>query len=42
MARGCSGVSAAYLPSVKPKLKFCAASNPASGVSQVCDYENLK
>ena len=27
--------------SIKPELKFCAGSNPASTVSEVCDGENL-
>ena len=27
--------------SIKPELKFCTGSNPASTVSEVCDGENL-
>ena len=34
------GITTAYLHSTKPKLRFCAGSNPTSGVSEVCDDEN--
>ena len=29
------------LPSAKPKLRFCAGSNPARGMSEIDDGENL-
>ena len=29
------------IDSTNPKLIFCAGSNPAHGVSQICDGENL-
>ena len=40
MASWCSGITTAHLHSTKPKLRFCAGSNPTSGVSEVCDDEN--
>ena len=31
----------AQLHSTKPKLRFCAGSNPAHGMSKICDGEDL-
>ena len=31
----------AHLHSTKPELRFCAGSNPARGVSEICDGEDL-
>ena len=43
-AQWCHGVvvtPTAQLYSIKPELKFCAGSNPAHGVSEICDSEDL-
>ena len=40
---GCFGVmviTIAQLHLKKPKLRFCAGSNPTSGVSEICDGED--
>ena len=34
-------ITTAQLPSTKPELRFCSVSNPARGVSEICDGENL-
>ena len=34
-------VTTAQLHSTKPKLRFYAGSNPACGVSEICDGEDL-
>ena len=34
-------ITTAQLHSFKPELGFCAGSNPASGVSEICDDEDL-
>ena len=34
-------ITAAQLHSTKPQLRFCAGSNPARGVSEICDVEDL-
>ena len=34
-------ISTGQLHSTKPELKFCAGSNPARGVSQIRDGEDL-
>ena len=34
-------IPAAQLNSPKPELRFCGSSNPARGVSEICDGENL-
>ena len=34
-------ITTAQLRSPKPELRFCAGSNPARGVSEVCDGEDL-
>ena len=34
-------VTTAQLHSTKPELSFCAGSNPARGVSEICDSEDL-
>ena len=34
-------VTIAQLHSTKPELKFCTGSNPAQGMSEVCDGESL-
>ena len=41
IAPWCSGITTAQLHSVKPELSFCAASNSASGLSEIWDGENL-
>ena len=38
---GVGGITAAQLHSVKPELRFGASSNPAHGVSEIRDGENL-
>ena len=40
----CHGVvviATVRLHSTKPELRFCAGSNPARGVSEICDGEHL-
>ena len=39
--RGVVVVTTAQLHSTKPELRFCADSNPARGVSEIHDGENL-
>ena len=39
--RGVMVVTTAQLHSTKPELKFCAGSNPARGVSEIRDGEDL-
>ena len=39
--RGVVVITTAQLHSTKFELKFCAVSNPACGVSEICDGENL-
>ena len=34
-------ITTAQLHSTKPKLRFCAGSNPARGVSEIRDGEDL-
>ena len=34
-------ITTAQLHSIKPKLRFCAGSNPARGVSEIRDGEDL-
>ena len=34
-------ITAAQLHSTKSELRFCAGSNPACGVSEICDGENF-
>ena len=34
-------IATAQLHSTKPKLRFCAGSDPAPGVSEICDGEDL-
>ena len=34
-------ITTAKLHSTKPELRFCAGSNPAHGVSEFCDVEDL-
>ena len=34
-------ITTAQLHSTKPELRFCAGSNPARGVSEICDGEDL-
>ena len=34
-------ITTAQLHSTKSELRFCAGSNPARGVSEICDGENL-
>ena len=34
-------ITTAQLHSTKPKLRFCADSDPAPGVSEICDGEDL-
>ena len=41
---GCRGVvviTTAQLHSTKPELRFCAGSDPARSVSEICDGEDL-
>ena len=43
-SKRCSGVvviATAQLHSTKPELRFCAGSNPARGVSEIRDGEDL-
>ena len=40
----CPGVTVsitAQLDSAKPEIKFCAGSNPARGMSKICNCKNL-
>ena len=39
--RGVVVITTAQLHSTKPKLRFCAGSNPARGVSEIRDGEDL-
>ena len=39
--RGVVVITTAQLPSTKPELRFCAGSNPARGVSEIRDGEDL-
>ena len=34
-------ITTAQLHLTKPELRFCAGSNPARGVSEICDDEDL-
>ena len=34
-------ITTAQLHSTKPEFRFCAGSNPARGVSEICDGEDL-
>ena len=34
-------ITTAQLHPSKPKLRICAGPNPARGVSEICDSENL-
>ena len=38
---GVVGITTAQLHSTKPELRFCAGSNPARGVSEIRDGEDL-
>ena len=39
--RGVVVITTAQLHSTKPELRFCTASNPARGVLEVCNGEDL-
>ena len=39
--RGVVAITAAQLHSTKPELRFCAGSNPARGLSEIRDGEDL-
>ena len=39
--RGVVVITTAQLHSTKPELRFCAGSNPARGVLEICDGEDL-
>ena len=39
--RGVVVITTAQLQSSKPELRFCAGSNPARGMSEICDGEDL-
>ena len=39
--RGAVVITTAQIHSTKPKLKFCAGSNPVRGVSEIRDSEDL-
>ena len=39
--RGVVVITTAQLHSAKPELRFCAGSNPARGVSEIRDGEDL-
>ena len=41
MGRGVTVITAAQLHSTLPGSRFCASSNPARGVSEICDGEDL-
>ena len=34
-------ITTAQLHSMKPEFRFCAGSNPAHGISEICDGEDL-
>ena len=40
--RGVAVIITAQLHSTKPELRFCAGSNPARGVSEIRDGEDLR
>ena len=40
-SRGVVVITAAQLHSTKPELRLCAGSNPARGVSEIRDAEDL-
>ena len=39
--RGVVFITAVHFHSPKPKLRFCAGSNPARGVSEICDDKDV-
>ena len=39
--RGVLVIITAQLHSSNPKLRFCAGTSPAYGVSEICDSENI-
>ena len=39
--RGVVVITTGQLHSAKSELRFCAGSNPAGGMSEICDGENL-
>ena len=39
--RGVVVITTAYFHSTKPELRFCAGSNPARGMSEIHDGEDL-
>ena len=39
--RGVVVITSAQLHLTKPELRLCAGSNPARGVLEICDGENL-
>ena len=41
MRHGSVVITTAQLHSTKPELRFCAGSNPARGVSEICYCEDL-
>ena len=41
MTTGIVVITTAQLHSTKPELRFCAGSNPARGVSEICNGEDL-
>ena len=41
LRRGVVVITTAQLHSTKSELRFCAGSNPARGVSEICDGENF-
>ena len=41
MCRGVVAITTAQLHSTKPELSFCADSNPAHGMSEIRDGEDL-
>ena len=41
-SRGVEVIITAQLYSTKPELRFCAGSNPARGVLEICDGKNLR
>ena len=42
MRRGVVVMTTAHLHSTKPEFRFCAGSNPARGVSEIRDGEDLR
>ena len=42
MRRGVAVITTLQLHSTEPELSFCAGSDPARGVSQICDGEDLR